>query len=115
MLNDLLKKITLELADPRNRSREERFTKARIVFAGLARANGFSHQEIADAIGKDRATIYHYERCCNEKNLGKEFALVQKIFDEIRNTDSPNREAKDGEIGRLEETPSSAQVLGVQG
>lgn len=58
-----------------------------------------SYEEVAKAIGKNRTTIYDYERICNPKNLGKTYEIYLKLLNEIRNQDSVlNGQAKDDEV-----------------
>jgi ribosome-binding protein aMBF1 (putative translation factor) len=79
---DSLQLITTHLADPRNKSRKRLFCDARIVFTAIARKSGWSYSEVAEAIGKSRATIYHYEKICNAKNLGKTYEIYLKLLNE---------------------------------
>ena len=80
---NLLHLVTTHLADPRNKSRKRQFCDARTIFSALARKAGMSYEEVAKAIGKDRTTIYDYERGCNAKNLGKNYEVYEKILNEI--------------------------------
>ncbi len=79
---NLLHLVTTHLADPRNKSRKRLFCDARTIFSALARKNGMGYGEIAKAIGKDRTTIYDYERGCNAKNLGKTYEIYLKLLNE---------------------------------
>lgn len=110
---DLLNIVTTHLADPRITSRKRQFCDARTIFSEIARKEGLSYQEIADILGKHRTTVYSYERLCNPKNLGKNYEIYEKILNEIRNTNSPDREAKDGQVRLLEEAPLRDPLLAV--
>ncbi len=94
----MLDLITTHIADPRTPSRKRRFCDARTIFTGLARRSGWSYSEIAEAIGKDRTTTYHYERGCNPKNLGENYEIYLKLLNEVRNSYNTDREAKDGKV-----------------
>jgi len=78
----MLELVTTHIADPRIPSRKRQFCDARTIFTGLARRNGWSYSEIAEAIGKDRTTIYDYERICNAKNLGKNYEIYLKLLND---------------------------------
>lgn len=112
---DLIHLVATHLADPRNKSRKRPACDARTIFSAVARKIGLSYQEIADMLGKHRTTVYAYERLCEPKNLGKNYEIYLKLLNEIRNTDSPDREAKDGEVRLMDEAPLRDPLLAVQG
>jgi hypothetical protein len=85
MLNTILQSVKSHLSDPSSKGNHRPTVDARIVLTGVARDLGHGYSEIAKAVGRDRSTVYYYEKNCNPAILGEKFDLVKIIFDEVRN------------------------------
>lgn len=77
---------TLTGIDPRAHTREEFVVKARHIFCLILSDRGLSKQEIAAAVGLNRATIFNcIEKAHDLVSFDKQSAYYYKTFEQIIN------------------------------